>query len=574
MILIPGKVSYHCTARTILVEGEIVPVNNPIALPPRFGTPFRVGSTSYVYADDILPNVEKLAAAGEVDDIELILFEVDDGPNNIPSEAIIQQIDGLARAANITYTVHLPLDLTLAADGSAQHASLIKAQRVIERTLPLDPFAFVFHLDGKGVESPGWVDNALRALEVVMGGIPDPARLAVENLENYPPDYLDPVLARAPISRTTDIGHFWKMGLNPLDYLPAWLPRTRVIHIHGMAERDHHSLALMTPEQLDPVVGLLIEAQYSGVVTLEVFETMDFFTSQAALFASVDREGQSGIIYSVYGEKRSSEDLIKLAIDVPEWDMARLPIYRLHKRTDRQTFEQSAALCHSEDSDERMVGAYILGQIGYDEERPFEEETLDILLNMLETEQNTDVIDSVLNALGFISNERTIDPVLKWKDHPDDSIRFHVVFNCTFNDERVIQALLQFSRDPDNDVRDWACMWLGNRAEEDSTREDIRAALWERIEVDDQDGGYGEALVGLAAMQDRRVNPHILKWLRSGEAGQLIYYAAFEAIDKGNDPELLREILAIRDEWANNPDISQWQKERLESLIADLHNRS
>jgi sugar phosphate isomerase/epimerase len=254
-----------------------------------FKTPFRLGSTSYVYPDDILPNVEKLAEAGAVDDIELILFEVDDGPNNIPAEAIIQQIDQLARQANITYTVHLPLDLTLAADGSAQHESLVKAQRVIERTLPLDPFAFVFHLDGKGVEQPGWVDRSLRALEIVRQWIPDPARLAVENLENYPPDYLDPVLARAPISRTTDVGHWWKMGVNPLAYLPAWLPRTRVIHIHGMAERDHHSLALMPSEQLDPVVKCLLEHNYQGVVTLEVFETSDFFTSRAALLESLQR---------------------------------------------------------------------------------------------------------------------------------------------------------------------------------------------------------------------------------------------------------------------------------------------
>ncbi len=37
---------------------------------------FRLGSTSYVYPDDILPNVRKLMSS--VDDIELVLFEVDD----------------------------------------------------------------------------------------------------------------------------------------------------------------------------------------------------------------------------------------------------------------------------------------------------------------------------------------------------------------------------------------------------------------------------------------------------------------------------------------------------------------
>ena len=42
-----------------------------------FDTTFRLGSTSYVYPDDILPNVQRLAQAGDVDDIELVLFEVE-----------------------------------------------------------------------------------------------------------------------------------------------------------------------------------------------------------------------------------------------------------------------------------------------------------------------------------------------------------------------------------------------------------------------------------------------------------------------------------------------------------------
>lgn len=253
----------------------------------RFNTPFRVGSTSYVYPADILPNVEQLGEAGAVDDIELILFEVDDGPNNLPDEQIIARMAALAQQFALTYTVHLPLDLRLAADGSIRHASLDKAERVIKSTLPLDPFAFVFHLDGTDVEQPGWIDRSLRALETVIPWVGEPSRLAVENLESWPPSYLDPILERLPISRTTDIGHFWKMGLDPLTVLDQWLPRTRVIHIHGMAERDHKSLALMPSAMLDPVVAQLLT--FAGVVTLEVFETSDFFSSRTALLDAVAR---------------------------------------------------------------------------------------------------------------------------------------------------------------------------------------------------------------------------------------------------------------------------------------------
>ncbi len=71
-------------------------LNLPQHFVSRFGTPFRVGSTSYVYPDDILPNVEQLAAKGDVDDIELILFEVDDGPNNLPNAATVQKLSDIA----------------------------------------------------------------------------------------------------------------------------------------------------------------------------------------------------------------------------------------------------------------------------------------------------------------------------------------------------------------------------------------------------------------------------------------------------------------------------------------------
>ena len=45
--------------------------------------PFRLGTTSYIIPDDILPNVRYLA--GKVKDIELVLFDIDEYCN-IPDE--------------------------------------------------------------------------------------------------------------------------------------------------------------------------------------------------------------------------------------------------------------------------------------------------------------------------------------------------------------------------------------------------------------------------------------------------------------------------------------------------------
>ena len=50
--------------------------------------PFRLGTTSYIIPDDILPNVRYLA--DKIDDIELVLFDVEDYCN-LPSPALVAE---------------------------------------------------------------------------------------------------------------------------------------------------------------------------------------------------------------------------------------------------------------------------------------------------------------------------------------------------------------------------------------------------------------------------------------------------------------------------------------------------
>lgn len=246
--------------------------------------PFRLGTTSYIIPDDILPNARYLA--GKVKDIELILFEVDDGPHNLPSPEIIDELAQIASQHDLTYTVHLPLDLKLGEDGSEQDKSLIKARRVIECTRELDPWAYVLHLDGRSVRTSTdaglirhWQDQSVRALEIVSEWTGDAKKLAVENLETYPLDFIQPVLDRIPVSRCVDIGHLWLDGYDPIPYLHSALPRTRVIHMHGLAERDHRSLAFMPEEKVRAVWEELIRINYAGVLTLEIFSEEDFVSS-------------------------------------------------------------------------------------------------------------------------------------------------------------------------------------------------------------------------------------------------------------------------------------------------------
>jgi sugar phosphate isomerase/epimerase len=262
--------------------------------------PFRIGTTSYIVPDEILANVHFLA--GQVDDIELVLFEVDNGLNNLPDAKTIHELRKVAQQHKLSYTVHLPLDLHLAADGGEQHISILKARKVIETTLELDPWAYVLHLVGPEIlnntdsaDIETWNRQAVRALEIVSDLVQDARLLAVENLEKYPPDFWDEVLRRSPVSRCIDIGHLWYDRLDPLPYLEKYIDRARVLHIHGIGERDHKSLNNVRINELVRVVNFILQSGFHGVLTIEVFSEEDFKSSMAAIQEAFNRLSLEGL---------------------------------------------------------------------------------------------------------------------------------------------------------------------------------------------------------------------------------------------------------------------------------------
>ena len=249
---------------------------------------FRLGATSYIIPAGLPENARFLS--GKVQDMELVLFDLDDGPHNIPSPETTARLAAAAQEGGLSYTVHLPADLCFSSGAGLEHPSILKARRAIASTLELKPWAYIVHLDGREVRLSAeiqalrrWQDQAVWGLEALASWAGDPALLAVENLETYPPDFVLPVVERLPVSRCVDAGHLWLDGHDPLPHLQAAYPRLRVIHIHGVAARDHSSLAHMPIEQLKPVFNWISLSEFSGVVTLEVFGEEDFWSSMKAV---------------------------------------------------------------------------------------------------------------------------------------------------------------------------------------------------------------------------------------------------------------------------------------------------
>jgi len=124
--------------------------------------PFRLGTTSYIVPDDIIPNVRMLAPV--IDDIELILFESDE-ISNYPDPETIQTLKSLAVENTLTYTIHLPLDIQLGSPDEAERIrSVNKCIRAVSRTEALAPFAYIVHLNSSNSGAASWLAALHRSM--------------------------------------------------------------------------------------------------------------------------------------------------------------------------------------------------------------------------------------------------------------------------------------------------------------------------------------------------------------------------------------------------------------------------
>lgn len=289
---------------------------------PQFSAPhsFRLGVPSYVYPADILPNIEALAPF--VDDIELVLFESreaddrgrtadagrqtpDDGKqkerkeasgegertenaiSNIPTPDTIRRLAELAQQHDLTYTVHFPIDRHLGSPDAKERQALQKQMlAIMDRTRSLRPHAYILHLEGVSRDSDParvqtWQCDIAAMLPALIENAGDPALLCVENL-NYPFAWCEPLLDRFGLGVCTDVGHLW-LGKDDVEaHLQRHLPRTRVIHLHGVRDgHDHLSLTALPPSRRRPLLNAI--DKFTGVLTLEIFNYEEVRDSVAEL---------------------------------------------------------------------------------------------------------------------------------------------------------------------------------------------------------------------------------------------------------------------------------------------------
>jgi len=252
--------------------------------------PFRIGTSSYIIPDNLLPNVRYLA--NQVDDIEILLFESDE-ISNFPSKNVIEEINKIALENSLTYNIHLPVDIALGATNKTiRKNSIQKCLRTIDLMQKVKPLAYILHLTGnpdimgKGTTETikDWLPYFSASLvEIEQYGI-DMSLICVETL-SYPFHYLDDIINKFNLSVCLDIGHLLIYNYSLKDHLNKYLQKTKVIHLHGIDNGiDHKDISKLPKETLNEIFTVLEKnKKHNRIVTLEIFNEQDFLISKKVL---------------------------------------------------------------------------------------------------------------------------------------------------------------------------------------------------------------------------------------------------------------------------------------------------
>ncbi len=229
----------------------------------------------------------------------------------------------------------------------------------------------------------------------------------------------------------------------------------------------------------------------------------------------------------------------------------------LHGRFGSEAFAQAQSWSRSPNADLRRAAADLLAQ-AHTGNPEFEQPAGDLLVEMLAHEERPENLKSLAFALGHNGHPGGVPWLVNLSHHAEEKVRQAVAYGLAGCDEPdAVAALIELSRDTNADVRDWATFALGSQTELDTPA--LREALWKRVGDTDAEI-QGEAVVGLARLQDQRIWPIIDRLLKEPN----VSYLAVEAAEKLPAPMLLE---ALRRFKARQTDRVKWLEETIDEAI-------
>ncbi|SLM31755.1 conserved hypothetical protein [Desulfamplus magnetovallimortis] len=286
--------------------------------------PFRLSTTSFIYPDKIIPNVIKLAPF--FDEIELLFFESRPFILNgkaidvLPSPVEIKELAELSMEFDITYNIHLPVDISMTDSSFALRRKASDTIRsVLELCALLSPTTHTLHLDFNSDSYAGrkkkcnyndvndqtvvrWREMAFASLSHLAKSLTDTSAISIETLD-YPFEYLDGIIDACGMSVCVDAGHLIKYGYSIDAVFKKYRDKIPLVHLHGVDfsnreeafsgilpddtdylpaptnkfPKDHQALDKTPQNKIAETLNVLKE--FTGVVSLEVFNYEDLSAS-------------------------------------------------------------------------------------------------------------------------------------------------------------------------------------------------------------------------------------------------------------------------------------------------------
>ena len=242
----------------------------------------KIGTTSYIYPDHIIPNVRKLVSL--VDDIELVLFEGKDY-SNLPNRQDVITLKEISLETGISYTVHLPIDLDICSrDSDFRKVSLNRMIEIMKLTYSLNPRGYIVHLPRREVESEEmWASRCIRSLSEILLEFEN-EKVCIENL-SYAIRHILPIIEEFDFNLCLDISHATRCSDKWEEIYENNFDRIKVIHFYGPETEGEGHTGLHRAENgfVKSVIDKILSSNFSGLLTLEVFGTEDFFESKKIL---------------------------------------------------------------------------------------------------------------------------------------------------------------------------------------------------------------------------------------------------------------------------------------------------
>lgn len=238
--------------------------------------PWRIAAPSFVWPGKVGENCYLLQDL--VDEVAIVLFEKDAclayTDKDLPSDL---------NSLNLTYHVHLPLDLTWSLGGIRVFEEV---KLLYNKVAYLKPWGFVLHPPNskKAFYSfyQAWIDHGFQGSQLIL-----------ENIEANDLVNMWSEIEKTGCSICLDIGHLLAYGQENILSLPGLYQRVSLVHLYGLEmEGRHMSLAHLSSEGKDILQSILGRISKDCVIVLELFDP-DSFHESLNIFYDWFRNGLS-----------------------------------------------------------------------------------------------------------------------------------------------------------------------------------------------------------------------------------------------------------------------------------------